>query len=186
MRTRLAELGDDVGVEQVHARQRAAVTFAPASGASRRDQEVDAGFFREQQLLEGGRAAACRRHSPTGTMTAASASVRRVAAAMRWSRAAGQGVGTAVEQQRRGGVALGARWTRRRTALDVAGGATTRRRKVEQVLPGYRQPANVWAVYPVRLERSAKLRVAVEFLVQWFQPRAPREGVGGQRKSKRL
>lgn len=41
-----------------------------------------------------------------------------------------------------------------------------------QVLPGCVQPANVWAVYPVRLERSAKLRVAVEFLVQWFKPRS--------------
>lgn len=42
-----------------------------------------------------------------------------------------------------------------------------------QVLPGCVQPANVWAVYPVRLERSAKLRVAVEFLAQWFQTHAP-------------
>jgi LysR family transcriptional activator of dmlA len=40
-----------------------------------------------------------------------------------------------------------------------------------RVLPGASQPANVWAVYPVRLERSAKLRVAVEFLVDWFRPR---------------
>ncbi len=38
-----------------------------------------------------------------------------------------------------------------------------------QVLPGCLQPANVWAVYPMRLERSAKLRLAVEFLVQWFK-----------------
>jgi LysR family transcriptional activator of dmlA len=58
--------------------------------------------------------------------------------------------------------------------------------KLVQVLPGCLQPANVWAVYPVRLERSAKLRVAVEFLVQWFQPRAPRGGVRAQRRSKRL
>lgn len=42
--------------------------------------------------------------------------------------------------------------------------------KLVQVLAGCSQPANVWAVYPLRLERSAKLRVAVEFLVQWFQP----------------
>ncbi|PXW95202.1 LysR family transcriptional regulator [Sphaerotilus hippei] len=41
--------------------------------------------------------------------------------------------------------------------------------RLVQVLPGCLQPANVWAVYPVRLERSAKLRVAVEFLVQWFE-----------------
>ncbi len=47
--------------------------------------------------------------------------------------------------------------------------------RLVQVLPGCRQPANVWAVYPVRLERSAKLRVAVEFLVEWFRGAA----VGG-------
>lgn len=41
--------------------------------------------------------------------------------------------------------------------------------RLVQVLAGCTQPANVWAVYPVRLERSAKLRVAVEFLVQWFK-----------------
>lgn len=40
------------------------------------------------------------------------------------------------------------------------------------VLPGWEQPANIWAVVPVRLERSAKLRAAVEFLVQWFKPEA--------------
>ena len=38
-----------------------------------------------------------------------------------------------------------------------------------QVLPNCVKSANIWAVYPVRLERSAKLRVAVEFLVQWFR-----------------
>jgi len=37
-----------------------------------------------------------------------------------------------------------------------------------QLLPGCTQPADIWAVYPVRLERSAKLRVAVEFLAQWL------------------
>lgn len=41
--------------------------------------------------------------------------------------------------------------------------------KLVRVLPNCLQPANVWAVYPVRLERSAKLRAAVEFLVLWFQ-----------------
>lgn len=45
-----------------------------------------------------------------------------------------------------------------------------------QLLPGCTQPANVWAVYPTRLERSAKLRATVEFLVEWFQ-NAP--GIGG-------
>ena len=41
--------------------------------------------------------------------------------------------------------------------------------QLAQVLPGCIQAANVWAVYPTRLERSAKLRIAVEFLVHWFQ-----------------
>ncbi len=59
-------------------------------------------------------------------------------------------------------------------------------KKLVQVLPGCLQPANVWAVYPVRLERSAKLRVAVEFLVQWFQPRAPLVRAGAHSKGKRL
>lgn len=40
-----------------------------------------------------------------------------------------------------------------------------------QLLPGCTQPADIWAVYPVRLERSAKLRVAVEFLAQWLSHR---------------
>ena len=39
-----------------------------------------------------------------------------------------------------------------------------------QVLPACVQPANIWAVYPQRLEHSAKLRVAVEFLADWFAP----------------
>jgi LysR family transcriptional regulator, transcriptional activator for dmlA len=33
-----------------------------------------------------------------------------------------------------------------------------------QVLPGYTQAANVWAVYPQRLASSAKVRVCVDFL----------------------
>lgn len=37
-----------------------------------------------------------------------------------------------------------------------------------QVLPGWTQPADVWAVYASRLERSAKLRVVVSFLERWF------------------
>ena len=48
--------------------------------------------------------------------------------------------------------------------------------KLATVLAGWVQPANVWAVYPMRLERSAKLRVAVEFLVQWFQASGAAEG----------
>lgn len=37
------------------------------------------------------------------------------------------------------------------------------------VLPQYFQQADVWAVYPSRLSVSAKLRVCVEFLEQWFE-----------------
>lgn len=36
--------------------------------------------------------------------------------------------------------------------------------KLAHILPGYRQEANVWAVYPDRLKNSAKVRVCVEFL----------------------
>ncbi|CAM4295915.1 LysR substrate-binding domain-containing protein [Comamonas aquatilis] len=38
-----------------------------------------------------------------------------------------------------------------------------------QLLPAWRQEANVWAVYPARLSRSAKVRVAVEFLQAFFE-----------------
>lgn len=37
------------------------------------------------------------------------------------------------------------------------------------VLPEYRQPADVWAVYPGRLTGSAKTRVCVEFLERHFR-----------------
>jgi len=37
-----------------------------------------------------------------------------------------------------------------------------------QVLPEYRQSANVWAVYPTRLAHSARLRACVEFLEQYM------------------
>ena len=36
------------------------------------------------------------------------------------------------------------------------------------VLPDYAQPADVWAVFPSRLSASAKLRICVEFLEDWF------------------
>ncbi|WP_153147854.1 LysR family transcriptional regulator [Dechloromonas sp. H13] len=36
------------------------------------------------------------------------------------------------------------------------------------VLPQYFQQADVWAVYPSRLSVSAKVKVCVEFLEQWF------------------
>lgn len=45
--------------------------------------------------------------------------------------------------------------------------------RLVQVLPGWTQPAAVWAVSPLRLEQSAKLRVAVEFLQAWFQGQRP-------------
>ncbi len=36
--------------------------------------------------------------------------------------------------------------------------------KLVPVLPQYRQEANIWAVYPARLNASAKVRVCVDFL----------------------
>ncbi|WP_310735043.1 LysR substrate-binding domain-containing protein [Azohydromonas aeria] len=44
------------------------------------------------------------------------------------------------------------------------------------VLPEWVQVANVWAVYPTRLERSNNLRVAVEFLLQWFRTSGAADG----------
>lgn len=38
--------------------------------------------------------------------------------------------------------------------------------KLVQILPEYLQEANIWAVYPARLETSAKVRVCVEWLQQ--------------------
>lgn len=40
--------------------------------------------------------------------------------------------------------------------------------RLVQILPDYRQDANVWAVYPQRLGGSAKVRVCVEFLEQYL------------------
>jgi len=40
--------------------------------------------------------------------------------------------------------------------------------KLVQVLHGYEQNANVWAVYPTRLAHSGKLRACVEFLQKHF------------------
>ena len=57
------------------------------------------------------------------------------------------------------GIALRSLW-------DV--GAHLRAGRLVQVLPEWRQEANVWAVYPTRLERSAKVRVCVEFLAEHF------------------
>lgn len=58
------------------------------------------------------------------------------------------------------GIALRSLW-------DV--GAHLRAGRLVQVLPEWRQEANVWAVYPTRLERSAKVRVCVEFLQEFFR-----------------
>lgn len=40
--------------------------------------------------------------------------------------------------------------------------------KLVHLLPEYTQEANVWAVYPSRLNTSAKVRVCVEFLQAWL------------------
>lgn len=40
--------------------------------------------------------------------------------------------------------------------------------KLVQILPEWRQEANIWAVYPSRLTTSAKVRVCVEFLEEQF------------------
>ncbi len=43
--------------------------------------------------------------------------------------------------------------------------------RLVQLLPEWRQEANVWAVYPTRLQLSAKVRVCVEFLQEQFRHR---------------
>jgi LysR family transcriptional activator of dmlA len=40
--------------------------------------------------------------------------------------------------------------------------------QLARVLPDYRQDANIWAVYPAESKQSAKIRVCVEFLRQYF------------------
>ncbi|MFA7437367.1 LysR substrate-binding domain-containing protein [Castellaniella sp.] len=40
--------------------------------------------------------------------------------------------------------------------------------RLRVILPDYRQIANIWAVYPQRLEHSAKIKVCVEFLAHHF------------------
>lgn len=39
---------------------------------------------------------------------------------------------------------------------------------LEIIMPDYRQTANVWAVYPQRLENSAKIKACVKHLVNYF------------------
>lgn len=41
--------------------------------------------------------------------------------------------------------------------------------RLVQVLPDYRQEANIWAVYPSRLSNSNKVRACVEFLEDYFR-----------------
>ncbi|MBS7778938.1 LysR substrate-binding domain-containing protein [Acidovorax sp. CCYZU-2555] len=41
--------------------------------------------------------------------------------------------------------------------------------KLVQVLPKYRQEANIWAVFPARLETSAKVKVATEWIARALQ-----------------
>lgn len=41
--------------------------------------------------------------------------------------------------------------------------------RLVHILPEYSQPANIWAVYVSRLATSAKIRVTVEFLRNYFQ-----------------
>lgn len=57
------------------------------------------------------------------------------------------------------GIVLRSLWD---VAADLQSGALV------QVLPEWQQAANIWAVYPMRLERSAKVRVCVEFLQKFF------------------
>jgi LysR family transcriptional regulator, transcriptional activator for dmlA len=65
-----------------------------------------------------------------------------------------------------------------RSLWDV--GAHLRAGRLAQVLPDWRQEANVWAVYPTRLDRSAKVRVCVEFLEVYFRQEAGRlQGLPG-------
>lgn len=69
------------------------------------------------------------------------------------------------------GIALRSLW-------DV--GVHLRTGRLVPVLPDWRQEANVWAVYPTRLDRSAKVRVCVEFLEAYFRQEWGRlQGAGG-------
>lgn len=59
-----------------------------------------------------------------------------------------------------------------RSTWDVQDDLATGR--LVQLLPAYHQPADVWAVCPTRLSASARVRVCVEFLADWFS----RAGLG--------
>ena len=45
--------------------------------------------------------------------------------------------------------------------------------RLVRVLPDHLQESHVWAVYPIRLSSSAKLRVCVEFFADYFSRRLP-------------
>ena len=51
--------------------------------------------------------------------------------------------------------------------------------KLVPILPQYRQTANVWAVYPARLNASAKVRACVEFLAGHIVAGLPDSARGG-------
>lgn len=59
-----------------------------------------------------------------------------------------------------GGIVLRSLWD---AAPHIARG------ELVQVLPDYRQEANIWAVYPQRLTGSAKVRVCVDFMERYFR-----------------
>jgi LysR family transcriptional activator of dmlA len=61
-----------------------------------------------------------------------------------------------------------------RSTWDVRGDLEAGR--LVAVLPDYAQPADVWAVFPTRVSVSAKLRVCVEFLEDWFAQSGLSEG----------
>jgi len=58
-----------------------------------------------------------------------------------------------------------------RSVWDVA--ALLQSGQLLQLLPEWRQEANVWAVYPTRLDRSAKVRACVEFLQEYLAQAMP-------------
>lgn len=65
-----------------------------------------------------------------------------------------------------------------RSIWDVA--ADLRSGRLVQVLAPWHQEANIWAVYPGRLGRSAKVRVAVEFLRTHFAQLGVKPAVPGR------
>lgn len=65
------------------------------------------------------------------------------------------------------GIILRSTWD---ISRDVASG------RLVPVLPQYHQQADVWAVYPSRLSVSARVRVCVEFLENWFTQTGMNDG----------